>query len=168
MFLYSYTSSRWAFISIIGWHFYVLYLNCTVPGSLLKERRLIYLVLFPGGNVFMFLKIYVNLNTCILTGGEGIYLGSKLMWTSCVIMLHHPPTTCSSRVPKPGFVSSRAGCPLGPELSCRPSARLVVWLCRRNLCPCPLNTSLRWGSIINNVTKGKIRLTMHNLNSMTF
>lgn len=52
MFLYSYTSLRCGFISIIGWHFYVLYLNCTVSCSLLKEQRLIYLVLFPGANVF--------------------------------------------------------------------------------------------------------------------
>lgn len=114
MFLYSFTSLRCGFISIIGWHFYVLYLNCTVSCSLLKEQRLIYLFYFLR---VMFLKLCVNLKACVLTGGE------DTMWTFCGVMLHHLPTTCSSKLPNPRLDSSISGYLLGPSLTSWLSAK---------------------------------------------
>lgn len=118
MFLYSFTSLRCGFISIIGWHFYVLYLNCTVSWTVLC-----YVVFWRNRDSFtwfyflrvMFPKFYVNLKACILTGGE------DTMWTFCGIMLHYLPTAC--KLPDPGLYSSRSGCVLGPRLNSWLSAK---------------------------------------------
>lgn len=114
MFLYSFTSLRCGFISIIGWHFYVLYLNCTMSCRLSKEQILIYLFYFLR---VMFLKLCVNLKACVLTGGE------DTIWTFCGIMFHHLPTTCSSKLPNPGLDSSRSGYLLWPSLTSWLSAK---------------------------------------------